>query len=173
MPNHVTNRLFIKTDNAERLAQILSEIKGDEDHQFIDFNKFVAMPNELKNTVSPMRIISQAEYDAQEKKIASGDLTKEQKAFGISRSLTAELSAKYKKEFGADNWYDWQTANWGTKWNAYSQNHVEGENEIEFDTAWSTPYEAMVHLSTKYPDVEFEIQYADEDLGQNVGLIPC
>jgi len=48
---------------------------------------------------------------------------------------------------GRPNWYDWQTENWGTKWNAYSA-HVESEwdggdcceMEIHFDTAWSAPF---------------------------------
>lgn len=168
MPNHITNRLYIRTDDTALLERILSEIKGEQEDQLIDFNKFVAIPDELKGTVSPMRIISQEAYDEQEKELAKGEIDEKKHPFGISRSLTKELSDKYRKEFGADNWYDWQCDNWGTKWNAYDQfNH--GDGEIEFNTAWSTPFDAMVHLSTKYPDVEFFIQYADEDFGYNVG----
>jgi len=158
MPNHITNRLII-IGTEEQVAQIRAEIKGEREDQFIDFNTFVKMPVELENTVSPMRILTQEEYDAQELKSRN---------WGLSRGLTKALSYEYQKKFGADNWYDWQTRNWGTKWNAYEQ--VEHEaNEIEFDTAWSTPLQAMVHLSKKYPQVQFEVRYADEDFGYNVG----
>lgn len=167
MPNHITNRLII-IGTEEQVAQVRAEIKGEKEDQFIDFNTFVKMPIELENTVSPMRILTQEEYDAQELKIITNDLTEIERNWGLSRGLTKALSYEYQKKFGADNWYDWQTRNWGTKWNAYEQ--VEHEaNEIEFDTAWSTPLQAMVHLSKKYPQVQFEVRYADEDFGYNVG----
>ena len=43
---------------------------------------------------------------------------------------------------GADNWYDWNINNWGTKWDtsevgidSYSSDHIQ----LSFDTAWSPP----------------------------------
>jgi hypothetical protein len=167
MPNHITNRLTI-IGTEEQVAQVRAEIKGEREDQFIDFNTFIPIPKELEGTVSPMRIISQEEYDAQELKIITNDLTENERNWGISRGLTKALSYEYIKKFGTDNWYDWQTRNWGTKWNAYEQISLD-ENTIEFDTAWSTPLQAMVHLSKKYPQVEFQVEYADEDFGYNVG----
>ena len=35
--------------------------------------------------------------------------------------------------------------------------------------AWSTPYSLLVNLSKKYPQATFEVEYADEDFGYNVG----
>jgi hypothetical protein len=167
MPNHITNRLTI-IGTEEQVAQVRAEIKGEREDQLIDFNTFIPIPKELEGTVSPMRIISQEEYDAQELKIITNDLTENERNWGISRGLTKALSYEYIKKFGTDNWYDWQTRNWGTKWNAYEQISLD-ENTIEFDTAWSTPLQAMVHLSKKYPQVEFQVEYADEDFGYNVG----
>lgn len=167
MPNHITNRLII-IGTEEQVAQVRAEIKGEREDQLIDFNTFVKMPVELEGTVSPMRILTQEEYDAQELKIITNDLTENERNWGLSRGLTKALSYEYQKKFGADNWYDWQTRNWGTKWNAYEQHEIDA-NEIEFDTAWSTPLQAMVHLSKKYPQVEFQVRYADEDFGYNVG----
>lgn len=167
MPNHITNRLTI-IGTEEQVAQVRAEIKGEREDQYIDFHKIAPIPKELEGTVSPMRIISQEEYDIQEKKIATNDLTENEKNWGISRSLTQALADEYKKKFGHCDWYGWQTANWGTKWNAYEQ--VEHDaNVIEFDTAWSTPYSLLVNLSKKYPQVTFEVEYADEDFGYNVG----
>lgn len=167
MPNHITNRLTI-IGTEEQVAQVRAEIKGENEDQFIDFNTFVAIPKELQGTISPMTIISQKEYDIQEEKIATDNLTENERNWGISRGLTRELSNEYKEKFGADNWYDWQTSNWGTKWNAYEQVEHD-ENELEFNTAWSTPLQAIEHLSKKYPQVEFQVRYADEDFGYNVG----
>lgn len=166
MPNHITNRLSI-IGTQEQVAQVRAEIKGEREDQYIDFHKIAPIPKELEGTVSPMSIVSQEEYDIQEAKIATNDLTENEKNWGISRSLTQALADEYKEKFGHCDWYGWQTSNWGTKWNAYDQ--FEYDEEIEFNTAWSTPLKAMVHLSKKYPLLTFQVRYADEDFGYNVG----
>jgi hypothetical protein len=175
MPNHITNRLTIIPNETnvtlftgEDVLRVREAIKGEREDQYIDFHKIAPIPKELEGTVSPMRIISQEEYDSQELKIATNDLTENEKNWGISRGLTQALADEYKKKFGHCDWYGWQTANWGTKWNAYEQ--VEHDaNVIEFDTAWSTPYSLLVNLSKMFPQVTFEVEYADEDFGYNVG----
>jgi hypothetical protein len=72
------------------------------------------------------------------------------------------------KDIG-DDWYDWSIQNWGTKWDV-SETHEDENGYICFDTAWSTPIELINYLSEKYPDLVFEVQYADEDLGNNCGM---
>jgi hypothetical protein len=156
MPNHVTNRLTI-VGNEQEVAKCLAEIKGTNEDQFIDFNTFAPIPQELVGTTAPPKILSQKDYDEQEKRIANNELTDIEKQWGFSRGITKEMSNKFKDEFGYDNWYDWQIANWGTKWNAYDQ-FFNGDNMIEFSTAWSTPYHAITALSVKYPTLRFEIK---------------
>lgn len=167
MPNHITNRLTI-VGTEEQVKQVREAIKGEGEDRFIDFNKVAPIPKELEGTISPMSIISQEEYDEQERKIANNEFTEMEKKWGLSRKLTKKLSDEYIAKFGADNWYTWQNANWGTKWNAYSQIEVS-DDCIEFDTAWGTPYELLVRLSAMFPEVEFRVEYADEDFGYNVG----
>jgi hypothetical protein len=166
MPNHITNRLTI-IGTEEQVKQVTEAIKGEREDQFIDFNKIAPIPKELDNTQSPIRIISQKEYDEQEKRIAEGNLTDNEKNFGLSRGLTQKLADEYRKKFGHSDWYNWQIENWGTKWNAYEQ--VKVENVIEFQTAWSTPFALLVNLSLMFPEVTFEVRFADEDFGYNVG----
>lgn len=70
---------------------------------------------------------------------------------------------------GANNWYDWNSANWGTKWNAYDVTRIS-EDSFSFDTAWAHPIPIIEALALKYPDTEFEVAYADENIGYNLGL---
>lgn len=70
-------------------------------------------------------------------------------------------------EPGVVCWYSWNVETWGTKWNAYSSTVTEGL--LHFDTAWSHPDPVILALSEKHPDETFEVKYADEDLGYNLG----
>lgn len=166
MPNWIANNLELR-GNAEQVAKILEFVKSDE--REFDFNKIAPIPKELENTQAPTKIISQKEYDEQEARLAKGELTESEKSWGISRGLTLEMSMEYKRRFGADNWYGWQTQNWGTKWNA-SEVFIS-DNLISFNTAWSTPEPIFTALSKLFPDVEFFIEFADEDFGHNVGEV--
>lgn len=167
MPNHVTNQLTIIGDEKE-VIKCLNEIKGTNENKFIDFNTFAPIPKELVGTTAPTKIISQKDYNEQKKRITNNELSDIEKQWGVSRGITKEMSNKFINKFGYDNWYDWQIANWGTKWNAYDQ-FFDGDNMIEFNTAWSTPYNAIIALSVKYPKLCFEVKFADEDFGYNVG----
>jgi hypothetical protein len=144
------------------VSVIRKAIAGED--SAIDFEKIITIPNELKGTRSPMQIITQEEYDAQEAKNAEHE-----RIYGFSRCLTLELSQKYKREFGYDNWYDWQLNAWGTKWNAY-QTEALSENLIRFDTAWSHPEGVLRGLSKMFPCARFISAFADEDTGRNCGV---
>lgn len=71
--------------------------------------------------------------------------------------------------YGHDSWYDWRIENWGTKWGAYDI--YVSDNEIEFDTAWSCPFEILDKLAEicKGFNVGFVGKWADEDSGHNTG----
>lgn len=71
-------------------------------------------------------------------------------------------------KYGCTTWYDWCCNNWGTKWNAYS-NEQEDEDTISFETAWSNPEPVMLKLSEMYPEAIIEHWWADEDMGNNDG----
>ena len=65
-------------------------------------------------------------------------------------------------------WYEWNTRNWGTKWNAYSTDRIS-DTEVKFETAWSHPEKIIEALTEKFPTETIEVKYADEDLGYNFG----
>lgn len=54
-------------------------------------------------------------------------------------------------------WSDWQSENWGTKWNAYNQEYVEvnhGSVTLRFDTAWAPPI-PVIDALREWKDVEW------------------
>ena len=76
-----------------------------------------------------------------------------------------------------DSWYAWNMRNWGTKWDvavAEDEKHPDtymegptpnGDNLVvyyNFNTAWSRPYEAIVKLSSQYPNLLMTLSYEEE-----------
>lgn len=183
MPNHVTNILIIGGVSDERLAVIKEVIascdtnveKGETPMvQAIDFNKIIPMPKELRITDSSRseqglarlhpELVNTSFYKGEEGERRWNQMTKknQQEALKGGRQYYKNI-----KKFGYATWYPWAYNNWGTKWNAYI---IEDRgNEIQFDTAWSTPYPVIEKLSEMFPDATFSVTYADEDIGQNCG----
>jgi hypothetical protein len=58
-----------------------------------------------------------------------------------------------------ENWYSWNIANWGTKWDACDPVVDEDDKKvnIHFQTAWAPPKEWMVTVSKKFPELTFEV----------------
>lgn len=68
-----------------------------------------------------------------------------------------QREAENIKKHGFANWYEFQTQEWGTKWDAYDVDtlHDEGDTlTLNFDTAWSPPLE----LYRKAESLGFEIE---------------
>lgn len=67
------------------------------------------------------------------------------------------------------DWYTWHLNYWGTKWNAYDGYTKTGKTWVMFvfSTAWSTPEPVIRKL--KLLGYDFELRYADEDIGSNCG----
>jgi hypothetical protein len=68
------------------------------------------------------------------------------------------------------NWYNWNIANWGTKWDAYETILPDGQEPIDialvsFNTAWGPPIDFFLAWSIKYPDFEFDVVYEIEGEG--------
>ncbi len=179
MPNHVAT-IFRAEGNEEQIEKFIQAItlsekerksrgkRGDDVEVNYDFGKLLPCPKELSAVSSPVHIVSEEEYkEAVVKRKAA--LKNNPKAHLVSGlPLTQALSNKYKKEFGADNWYDWMNEFFGTKWGMYDvvlQERGTGVVEFFYMTAWSpaTPY--FVTISKQFPDVEFYHEFADEGGG--------
>ena len=182
MPNHVTNRLEINADR-ETVQKVMNFLKGktDDDNTpcYIDFNNIIPMPEELLIEKSSSGDLGMKYLEAMQLKpfyflLDDDALRTIQWIEGLAekdRKEALQLGASYlenRKKYGYPTWYEWSTATWGTKWNAYNQKFEE-PNILWFDTAWNSVTSLIGKLSEKFPNVEFSYAYADEYLGSNNG----
>ena len=70
----------------------------------------------------------------------------------------ARIASNLEK-YGHKDWYDWQVANWGTKWDIGADGQPaldqdDGSLVLNFDSAWSPP----VNAYEKLMDLGFEIK---------------
>jgi len=138
-------------------------IQGD---RFV-FESFSPLPDELLGTDPIQKVVPDKDYEevltSFKVKMDSGDL-ENWESVPVSHSIHKKLILKY----GYDNWYDWSMNHWGTKFGPYDTELIS-DNEFSFYTTNATPHAAMVKMSSKYPKIEFNVRYADEDIGYNVG----
>ena len=73
--------------------------------------------------------------------------------------------AELKEKYGYDNWYDWQCAHWGTKWNACHSDYDKDNETLRFNTAWSIPYPIIAKIAQDHPEVKLD-GYSDEECNQ-------
>lgn len=157
MPNHVINKVSFSEDR----EKILAYVKSKESD--FDFNTIISMPKELEGISSPAKVLTGVKYDIAMKEYQESD----GKDVFKSKPITFEEEKELLKKFGASDWYKWNIKNWGTKWNAYDI--ITEYNELEFQTAWSTPVPIFEALSKIFPNVIINVRYADEDIGSNCG----
>ncbi|OGO92853.1 MAG: hypothetical protein A2Y17_10505 [Clostridiales bacterium GWF2_38_85] len=135
------------------------------------------MPNHVTNILSinntsyerVQEILEAIKYD--DKGIGSVDF---EKIIPMPNNIyRGNLGADEFKLYGENNWYDFCTQEWHTKWNSYWHDdnieYEEGSSTIRFLTAWSAPDTIIKRLSEMFSDVEFEHKWADEDIGSNCG----
>jgi hypothetical protein len=69
------------------------------------------------------------------------------------------------QKYGARDWYDWRTTNWGTKWDVM-QDGASFDQEgsclfSSFESAWAPPIRGILVISTLFPDIQFDLQYEE------------
>ena len=76
-----------------------------------------------------------------------------------------------KRKYGYDNWYDWNVANYGTKWDVEVGAEIVEDDEVDinFETAWSPPFQWLEKATEKYPLLTFKMKY-DEEAEQFMGV---
>ena len=158
MPNHITTLVRMHCSD-ERLAEIKAAhcVEAEDEHLFC-FETLIPMPESLHVEASfglialakGVRLLAQEE-----------PTTPEEEA--ILKVLKDNIA-----KHGHPTWFEWSREHWGTKWNSY-ECEFDG-SLLKFETAWSHPVPVMQELFRRYPDVRFEVQYADEAVGVNMGI---
>lgn len=145
MPNWCRNNLKVR-GNYKQVSKFVEDIR-DKKRGF-HLAKLVPCPKELRDTTSG--------FFADEDK---------QKAL-------EEQYARNVEKYGYKDWYDWEYANWGTKWgdcetDMTSERVVKAKDskysncEFVFDSAWGTPVELIIRISALYPDLMFGVTYEE------------
>lgn len=198
MPNHVTHRLNIKAKSKEAMDSFLAGISGiqtsDDAASPLDFNRLIPMPASVRNTESSgstnVGLMLLGREDLLRDSILTGTsqsdayltypwvieagVTTKEELFEFLKKRTPDAIEKGQQaiaayeETGFISWYEWCCANWGTKWNAYSQNLTRIDDthaELVFNTAWSTPDPVFNKMAEMFPEIHVRGYAFDEGWG--------
>jgi len=193
MPNHITNLITFGADSDSLAAfqRMLHDMR-EEDQPLgsFDFNKLIPMPESLNieagsRTDAGLKLfrafvkesadIAKAALfvsDEEGEKMAAAHLAKWDARKNQDPEIWAlgETAFQNIQKYGCPTWYEWSNQNWGTKWNSYQSRPLrDGDDTMEFLTAWSAIPDLMKKLSAKYPEQTITYRWADEDVGYNVG----
>jgi hypothetical protein len=180
MPNWVATVCEFTGEDKD-IKAVLEEISSEESK--FDFNKLIPMPASLEIESSTRSSLAYTYYYVKKfnrlperkhsyYKDKSEVIERVEKDIKVSSQEMLEMGKTLYEnieKYGAPTWYDWCCNNWGTKWNA-CESEVYGQT-LEFRTAWGFAEPVMrklAELCVKY-GVEFEGEWADEDMGCNTG----
>lgn len=165
MPNWCYNSMTVKGPKAdlERFIKAVTLPEKDEaktsngnDAGVFDFALLYPTPEPLKITD---RLWGAEFYD---------------KATPEERAELDALIAQYEsniKTYGYKTWYDWNCANWGTKWSPRVESleldqypHLEDSYYIQsyFETAWCPAAGLLAKISEQFPTLIFEVTSDEE-----------
>ena len=146
MPNWVRNKLSI-AGNDRSLKDLLRRVSAPYVHRVNEYN------------------VEERRMDWRDEQVEP-----EFAFWNIDRPADDDLDWYYTN----DNWYHWNIAHWGTKWDVANRASVMIQNnnraDVYFDTAWSPPLEVLQKLSSEHPDLRFLLEYEEE---QGWGGIIC
>jgi hypothetical protein len=158
MPNWVMNELtcIFQTQEEYNVFKEKINLEGL-------FNSFIPMPEILDGTQSPNINVEKLilEYNKETKSTSMG-LTEIINSNHPWFSDLAKNALKNQQAFietGYHDWFSWNIANWGVKWDACrpTVNFDLLTITLSFDSPWDTPEQFVRTISTLYPEVTFEM----------------
>ena len=149
MPNHCYAQISVEEKYQEKLEEISK----------VGLCRYYRpMPEEIRRTTSPSRLVTESEYANQ----MTENETKGHKRYPITKEMQRDLLCKY----GHENWYNWSAENWGTKWGCYENLFDNGT--YSFTSAWCPVTDSIIELLAK--DIpNFTYNYEEEQgWGSNI-----
>ena len=177
MPNWVFNRLSV-TGTPEQVSAVKAQLGksysvlrdpapsgSDEPKPFV--RETVETEFSFMNIIAPS---DEASYYGMYKNLDGTPKDNKESNRSSMDLVGAVLYGQIKPEAGNEvnvggDWYSWNLANWGCKWdasNVYLETDEETEVLYSFDTPWSRAMPAMESLSLLFPDVKFSLRYEEE-----------
>jgi hypothetical protein len=136
--------------------------------QFPDFKKIITQPEGIDITSNGLVNYLENQFSERDPILELKNAIEKAPLESVENFCKAIMNLK---KHGHASWYGWSIANWGTKWNSYSCEKMEG-NVWEFDTAWSGVPKLIEVISLAFPDISILYEFADEDTGSgNCGIL--
>jgi len=148
MPNNVKNHLSF-TGNKNNILSLIKFVESNK--SIFDFNKIIECPPIFENIYS---------------KYSPATLREEY--FRMDEEYDVMLSKEeceiLREQYGHIGWYDWRTAKWGTKWNAYNVGKWSTKRgaQITFETAWESPEPVLRELMRTFSSVSLKVKCTGE-----------
>lgn len=167
MPNWCENTLRVGGPKADIAAFKKKVVRKNKDiDTALSLNQIIPMPKELEGTRSPSNPVADKDLA---KAMAKWEKEKDKaNPFNNEKPISVSQIKELIEKYGADNWYDWQVAHWGTKWdvNATLQKATERSLSYFFDSAWSPPSEDwLTEASRQFPTLQFRLEYNEPGEG--------
>lgn len=146
MPNWCYQNLTVHGKSKDEIDKFVGAITANQKNNEASLNQLYPTPEELANTDS-----------------ASGGTQEQQDA---RNKKYEENLAKH----GFKDWYEWNNANWGTKWGACDVDFygsVDKTNygfmtQLSFNSAWSPAVGLIREISRLFPKLIFSLSYTEE-----------
>ena len=178
MPNYVKHRVRI-SGSKEVISRFTNEILRSEESEDLcfSFQKVLPRPSsrdiesssKLEDGMTFLNGSSSEKLSLYERYFRK---YKEEMGKKVIESISlGKIGISNQLAYGYPSWYEWNIANWGTKWDACDAivEVTDGVINLDFQTAWSTCRPVFARLSELYPSLQIEVSYADEDYGYNCG----
>jgi hypothetical protein len=142
MPNLCSNYLQVTGDDKEvmRFHDAITKGEMKDYEQFRILDNLLPTPKELQDTPKG----SFGESDKQ-------------------KTMEEQNKANIAK-FGYKDWYDWNCANYGSKWSDYEgviNTYEAGLLDVVFMSAWSPITQGIIHVSREFPKLNFLLTYEE------------
>lgn len=143
MPNYCTNNLTVSGDKKEIKRFHEAIIQGDDRSSY---NEFSILDN-LLPTPSDLSATPKGSFGETEK-----------------QKQMEEMQKANKAKYGYADWYDWNCANYGSKWSDFDcvfGTITPTELNMTFMSAWSPIGEGIRRVSKQFPTLDFVLSYEE------------